>query len=302
MSTETKALTLFGSAEISTKEVADIADKLGNAGGYVLNSGNAIAEYNRARNAAVGMIGESHESTAKTLAVQIALLKTDYKPPKGKNKGDKPTFADIAKALTISPTYFSQLGTIGNAIYCSSDETAHTLAEWFTPSTLIKLIPLKDRMLGECMAGIADGSLTPDMTQQDVVKWVDERITHDAEIEPVMVIRNPITGEEVKQQLSVFLDDMGIAPESKVASSKTGVFEELSPTLKLEWTANVYLWDDKRGATVLWVRKHRIPKPAKDTADVIPPANPIEILRQSLERAGYDAAAIEKVLAMQDSE
>ena len=299
---ESKALALFGSAELSTAEVDAIAAKVGKAGEHILASGHAIADYNATRNTAISVVGESHESTAKTLAVQIALLKSEYTPPKGKAKGDAPTYGDIAKTLTISPTYFSQLGAIGAGIYLDSTPTAHTLADWFSPSLLIKLLPLKDGLLKEAEKGIEDGSLTPDMTQSDLVKWVDERITHEPEIEPEVIIRDPITGEEFKRQLSVYLEETGIDPDRKVGSVKTGYYEELSPSLKLEWTALTYLSEDMRTASVLWVRKHRIPKPTKDETPTVLKLDPMEALKQSLKRTGYDESAIDMVLSMNRGE
>ena len=298
---ESKALALFGNAELSTAEVAKVADLVGNAGSYVIASGRAIAEYNRVRTTAVATVGESHESTAKTLAIQIALFKSEYIPPKGKAKGDSPTYGEVAKALTISPTYFSQLGTIGEAVYCNESATAHTLAEWYTPSTLIKLIPLKESMLTECAKGIEDGTLTADMSQDEVKAWVDERITHEGKVEPVLVIFDPLTEERTKSTWTEFLAAHGYTDTWECATRKTGVFDEVG-TLKVEWVAHIIVAPNFKGSVVYWTHKHRIPKPTKDEPTTIAPVDPIAVLKQSLARAGYDEDAIEMVLAMQTGE
>lgn len=302
MSSETK-MVLFGSTELDSADAAKIAGLVpDSASAYVLHSADAIAKFNKAvvETERQKEIGKAR--TAKAVAIDAASLKRVYAPAKSKKqRGDNPTYAEIAKALSLSPTYYSQLAEIGERIYLKDSETATALAENMSPSTLIKLIPLKDSLIKEVESGLADGSFRLDMSQAEVKEWVDERIEHIPSVEDNLVILNPVTGERVTNTLSAFLDAMGLDSDNKLASVKTGQKEEIAPTLSLEWTAHFYRTDNFRSTFVFWTRKHKMPKATKTAVENMP-LDPREVLKQSLERAGFSPEQINAVLAMQNSD
>lgn len=300
MTNESK-MVLFGSTELDSAEAEKIAGLVpDSASAYVLHSADAIAKFNKAVTETERQKEIGKARTAKAVAIDGASLKKVYQPAKSKKqRGDNPTYADIARSLSLSPTYYSQLCSIGERIYLKDDETATALSENMTPSTLIKLLPLEDKILSEVKAGIADGSFRLDMTQKEVAEWVDERIEHLPTVEDNLVILNPLTGERIISTLSAFLDGAGLDKEWKLASHKTGQKEEIAPTLALEWTAHFYRTEDFRSMFVFWTRKHKMPKPSKESVQNTP-LNPEEVLRQSLERMGYSPEMIETVLSMQN--
>ena len=101
--------------------------------------------------------------------------------------------------------------------------------------------------------------------------------------------------------LSKFLEENGIDPDSKIASVKTGVREELSPTLSLEWTAHFYKWEDNRGCDVIWTHKNKTPRPTEVSPD-LPKTDPLASLRDALHRNGFSEEEIEVILKSRPAE
>lgn len=257
----------------------------------------AVREYNATRNNLAADAVKAHEKAAEICAVQFATLKRNYNPKKDEKAVCK-TWGELAKdVFGISAAWFSRLSCIGERWYLSDTDTAKALREMFTPSIICELLPIKeDKALA---AAIESGELHEGMSLTEVREWVDANTEHEPKVVEKLVILNPITGETKIGILSDFLADYGIDESAKIASVKTGVKDELSPTLSLEWTAHFYAWPDKRGCDVLWTHKHKTPKPSKDDRPLSysKPEKPEDVLRHALEgMSAEDKAAFLKEL------
>lgn len=243
----------------------------------------AASEYRATRNALEAQAIEAHEKAAEKCAIQFANLKKSYDPKKDEKAVCK-TWGELAKEVFgVSPAWFSRLSCAGERWYIKDTDTAKAIREMFTPSIACELLPVKDDTT--IQAAIDSGELSGDMTLADVREWVDGVCPKPDKVEEKVVILNPITGETKIAILSDFLADYGIDESARIASVKTGVKDELSPTLALEWTAHFYAWPDKRGCDVIWTHKHKTPRPSKDDRpfDYGKPEKPADVLRHALE-------------------
>lgn len=284
---------------ISAKAESIIKNLPANVREFAYAGETAASEYRATRNALEAQAIEAHEKAAEKCAIQFANLKKSYDPKKDEKAVCK-TWGELAREVFgVSPAWFSRLSCVGERWYTKDSETSKTLREMYTPSVVCELLPVKDDKT--ILEAVANGELTSDMTLSDVREWVDKVCPKPDKVEEKVVILNPDTGVRTVDVLSKFLEENGIDPDSKIASVKTGVHEELSPTLALEWTANFYRWEDNRGCDVIWTHKHKTPKPS-DSSPELPKADPLASLRDALRRNGFTDEAIEAVIAQRPTE
>lgn len=284
---------------ISAKAESIIKKLPANVREFAYAGETAASEYRATRNALEAQAIEAHEKAAEKCAVQFANLKKSYDPKKDEKAVCK-TWGELAKEVFgVSPAWFSRLSCAGERWYTKDTETSKTLRDMFTPSVVCELLPVKDDKT--ILEAVASGELTADMTLSDVREWVDRVCPKPDKVEEKVVILNPDTGVRTVAVLSKFLEENGIDPDSKIASVKTGVREELSPTLSLEWTAHFYKWEDNRGCDVIWTHKNKTPRPTEVSPD-LPKTDPLASLRDALHRNGFSEEEIEVILKSRPAE
>ena len=268
---------------------------------YAFQTGTAAAEYLAFERTVDSEKDSRRDSAAENIAIYGAKLKEAYDPKKDK-EATYTTWGDFAEnVLGVKAATFSRLSSVGKRFYLSTTETAEALSDMFPPFTLAELLPMPDDMkrLKEAVDG---GELRPDMTQGEVREWVDANREKTAKVEKYCDIL--YNGKRINAVLLSKWEAENIPESSEYFDCKRGIGDILSDGREIMWTQRTYfrvdMTDDGPMALSLSIlyHIHKTPKTGKDSPAERKPLDPIDILRQSLKRAGYADDAIEAVLAM----
>lgn len=267
---------------------------------FAFQTGSAAAEFLAYERTADHEKAIRRDSAAKNIAIYGAKLKTVYNPKKDQN-ATYTTWGDFAEnVLGVASATFSRLSNVGRSFYLSETETANVLSDMFPPFTLAELLPMADNMK-RLSEALEDEELRPDMTQSEVREWVDANREKTAKVEKFADLI--FLGDRENSVLLSKWETEHSAPADYI-DRKTDLADVLPDGREIPWIQRVYfvvsVGENGPTSTAFSVlyHVHKTPKTGKDEAAKRKPLDPIDILRQSLRRAGFDEDAIEAVLAM----
>lgn len=271
---------------------------------------SAVAEFENYARAVSAEATAKRSSAAREIAIQGARFKESYDIKKDKDAEYK-TWGEFAEnVLGIASSTFSRLSSTGKAFYLSSDETAMALCDMYPAFTLAELLPMRkeesETEWAKVVAAVESGELSADMTEQEVKAWVQENREAKERVEKLVDIIYHIAdadGNRATKRVNAVLFskvEKGVFA-SDFKDEATGIYDTLPDGRKVEWKHRVCSYavlndgELKFGVVDCLYHAHKTPKTGKDGKPV-GNVDKWDILRQSMERCGIPAAAIDALI------